>query len=109
MRRARVRPNKCRCVSRSDSKSKDPAGNVYAPRPFRRRGNQIANALRMLRREPRIRGFGSKSGGTPTFDAVREPVDVTEAVADRALRGVPAQPAAFVTVDDDGMVEIAVR
>jgi len=64
--------------------------------------------------EPKWDGFrclafrdGSRVAcSAPTFHTFRKPVDLAIAVADGSLRGIPAEPAALVAIDDDSMLVI---
>src|SRR4029078_8347554 len=89
----------------------------------RRRGREAhdrlnrrsAESLRRVRilhsrfRRPRFRDGGRVARSAPSFHTFRKPIDSAITVADGSLRGIPAEPAALVAIDDDNMIAIAPR
>ena len=60
-------------------------------------------------RRPRFRDGCRVTCSAPSFHPFRKPMDSAIAVADGSLRGIPAEPAALVAIDDDNMIVVAAR
>src|SRR5688572_28076362 len=58
---------------------------------------------------PRFRDGSLVACSAPSFHTFRKPMDSAIAVTDGSLRGIPAEPAALVAINDDNMIVIAAR